>query len=358
MTSLKKNRVLIMTEDFSIGGAQRVVSELVKNLNQEQIELRVVCIGERKYTEIERDAEEKAQVDYLCVNNKNILKRFRKIFGYLKKYNPDVIHTHLTTQLYAVPWAIFYNKAVIITAHTKPEKAFVKKIEFLIKWAVTRNKLFIVAVSMENFEQIKQYFGIDEQQCCCINNGIETNQFYRITHQNFTFINVARQDENKNQREIIRNFAKLYKENNNIRLILLGDGPCHKMLKVLVGELNLESVVSIPGAKDNVAEYYAIADVYVQASHREALPMSVLEAIAAGLPIIATDVGGLKDIVKGNGILIPDTNKLFDAMQKMLALSSNDLTKMQNESLKISKEYSSKQMACKYQTIYMKKSMR
>lgn len=80
------------------------------------------------------------------------------------------------------------------------------------------------------------------------------------------------------------------------------------MLQQEICKRGLYKVVTMPGNVSNVEDYYALADVYVQASHREALPLTTLEAMAAGLPIISTDVGGMKDIFKDNGILISDND--------------------------------------------------
>ncbi len=352
-------KTAIMLESFSVGGAQRVVSELVKNLDKTQIDLRVICCEERVDTAMAREIEKVAQVVYLNTNGQNILKRFKIVFKYLKEFRPDVVNTHLTPQLYAVPWGILHKKPIIITAHTKPEKAFVKKIEFLIRWALRHSKLYIVAVSQENLRLIKNYFGVDESRCCYINNGIDIDAFYREEHENFTFINVARQDENKNQAAIIRCFAQLHKGHPDTRLILLGDGPCHDKLCGLRDELGLKNVIELPGSKSNVADYYARADVYVQASHREAMPMSVLEAMAAGLPIISTDVGGMRDVVQNNGYLYEDNDddSLYDYMKNVLLMPRIERESLSLASKKKSEQYSSKSMAELYLGFYRKVGM-
>lgn len=350
-------KVAIMIETFSVGGAQRVVSELVKNIDQSQIDLRVICCESRADTAIAHEVEKIAEVVYLNTNGQNILKRFGTVFKYLNSFQPDVVNTHLTPQLYAVPWGILHKKPIIITAHTKPEKAFVKKIELLIRWALRHSKLYIVAVSQENLRLIKNYFGVDESRCCYINNGIDIDAFYREEHENFTFINVARQDENKNQAAIIRCFAQLHKGHPDTRLILLGDGPCHDKLCGLRDELGLKNVIELPGSKSNVADYYARADVYVQASHREAMPMSVLEAMAAGMPIISTDVGGMRDVVQGNGYLYEDNDegRLFCIMKEMVYATSQEKCSMCQASRKVSELFSAKSMAAKYLNLFIER---
>lgn len=352
--AIKLIRVAIVLEDFSIGGAQRVVSELVQHIDAQKVKLLVLCLWERSDTALAEAAEKVADVRYLGIHGKNLIANYFRISKILRSFHPDIVHAHLVGQLYAVPWGLLNHVPVLITAHTKPRKAFIKKIEWLIRYGVNHKKIWIAAVSQENLDLVKVYFPGAEKQCLCINNGINIHSFYRKEHADFTFINVARQDENKNQMAILRAFHCLYLQRNDIKLILAGDGPCHEKLAAEVKKLGLDQVVLLPGKVDQVSDYYAVADVYVQSSHREAMPMSVLEALAAGLPIISTDVGGLHDVVKGNGILCPDYDgeAIYQAMKRLLFMSSGERKLMIRGSQNISKNYSSDKMAKRYESVY------
>ncbi len=352
--AIKLIRVAIVLEDFSIGGAQRVVSELVQHIDAQKVKLLVLCLWERSDTALAEAAEKVADVRYLGIHGKNLIANYFRISKILRSFHPDIVHAHLVGQLYAVPWGLLNHVPVLITAHTKPRKAFIKKIEWLIRYGVNHKKIWIAAVSQENLDLVKDYFPGAEKQCLCINNGINIHSFYRKEHADFTFINVARQDENKNQMAILRAFHCLYLQRNDIKLILAGDGPCHEKLAAEVKKLGLDQVVLLPGKVDQVSDYYAVADVYVQSSHREAMPMSVLEALAAGLPIISTDVGGLHDVVKGNGILCPDYDgeAIYQAMKRLLFMSSGERKLMIRGSQNISKNYSSDKMAKRYESVY------
>ena len=113
-----------------------------------------------------------------------------------------------------------------------------------------------------------------------------------------------------------RAFAAFLKKGYDARLVMLGKGEEEEKLKELACELGISDRIDYPGFVPNVEDYLADADVFLLSSDYEALPLAVLEAMAAGLPIVATDVGGVCDIVTDNGILIPagDLDAMVQAM--------------------------------------------
>ena len=125
----------------------------------------------------------------------------------------------------------------------------------------------------------------------------------------------------KNMAGLLRAFAALHGEP---RLIIFGDGPESGALRTLCAELGLYSRVSFRGhcPREELAEAYAAADCFVLASRSETFGVAYIEAMAAGLPVIATRCGGPEDFVtEENGILIPvdDESALIDAMERISA---------------------------------------
>lgn len=349
-----KKRLVILLGGFAIGGAEHMVYELVKHINRERYNVTVLCYMPKQNTALESQVEKICQVLYLnetgTIKPSAILKALRA----LRKLRPDVVHAHLGGSGFGAIWAFLTGKHFVVTAHTKPEKAFSSKIEKFVRLALKRENTTLVGVSEENKILLKQYFNVDDHKLCCVNNGVDLGRFRREAHEGFTLINVARQDENKNQAVLLRCFAQLYKQDNTVKLLLLGDGPMHEKLKKQAEEWGLSEAVTFTGNVSNTEDYYAVSDLYVQTSHREAMPLSVLEAMAAGLPIISTDVGGLKDVVQDNGILVPDNNEeaLYQAIMKIYSQSPEEAKRMEKASHRIVQAYSSEAMACAYEIIY------
>lgn len=350
-----RKRLLIVLQNFDMGGAQNMVYELLRCIDRNRFDVSVLCYGTRINNTLTEKLEKIQPVKYLNVNGEITPVALCKVLHEITKYKPNIVHSHLGGTVFAVPWGLLHRKPVVVTAHTKPEKAFSKSVIPFLKLGIRKNIVKLVAVSKENQLMMMKYFGLNSDKCAFVNNGINVERYYRKEHETFTFINVGRQDENKNQAAIIRCLAKLREEKHPIKLYLVGDGSKHEELAEKVSKLGLEDCVVLTGNVGNTEDYYALSDCYVQTSHREALPLTALEAMAAGLPIISTDVGGMKDIVSAdNGYLIDDNDEkaLYEAMKKILIMPFEERALQGKASLKRVEDFSAEKMTQCYEKIY------
>ena len=351
---MKKNKLVVILSGFGFGGAEHMVYEKIKNVDREKYDVHAICIHSRKDIELTRRVEEICPVTYLNQDRRMGIKQVITTIRAIKKQKPDVVHAHMGGVGYAAIWSVIYRRPVVITIHTKPEQEFSKKVETLIRMSLRFGKTKLVAVSQENFWKVKEHYGVDDTKAAFVNNGIDIGRFFRREHKTFTLINVARHDENKNQTALIHCFNRLHSKCENTKLLLLGDGVTHDKLIELVNELGLADAVDFTGNVSNTEDYYAVSDVYVQTSHVEAMPISVLEAMAAGLPIVSTDVGGLRDAVRDNGYLVPDNDEeaLYQAIWRIFNQDTEQTDVMCEASKRIVQEYSSKNTARQYEKIY------
>lgn len=351
---MEKKRLTIMINGFWFGGAQNMVYEQLKNVDTDRYEVSVVSNIPKSTSTLEDQVCALFPVTYLNGGNAVTPKTVFQMVKAIQTTKPDIVHAHLGSVGFAAVWSMLYRKPLVITAHTKPEKAFSPKIEKMVRLALKTKRTKLVAVSEDNAKRLREYFGLDKKLCACVNNGIDLDRFTRKEHDGFTIIHVGRQDENKNQAALIRCFARLHKKYPDTKLLLLGDGDQHKKLIALTQELGLADVVTFTGNVSNTEDYYAVSDLYVQCSHREAMPLSVLEAMATPLPIVSTNVGGLKDVVRDNGILVPDNDEdaLYRAMETIYTQAPEERHAMCQASDRIVQGYSSKNMARQYEKIY------
>lgn len=339
---------------FVMGGAENMVFELAKAYNTEEVNSLVISISNRKKTFLEQKLDDaNIQVVYAgCGGTVTPFKLYR-VYKIMKGFKPRIIHAHMSGVVYSLPWVLTHRCKMIVTAHTTPKEAFNSRVTKILKFLTAMNKVVLVGVSEENANLMKTYYNLDDQHVKCVNNGVDVSRYYNKKHELFTYVHVGRQDENKNQSLIIRCFAKVLDRYPNTKLILCGDGPLRAKLELLVEKLGIANSVLFTGNVSNVQDYLAVSDVYLQSSHREGLPLSVVEGMASSLPIISTNVGGMKNVVKENGFLIPDNdeNGFLRAMMEMRN-NENLRKEMGKISLGMTEPFSSKTMAHKYVEIY------
>lgn len=346
-------RVTILLKNFPIGGAENMVYELVRHIKQDRVNISVLCYGTRESTALSSRVEEICPVKYLGLTGEISFASIERVCQALDELKPDVVHAHMGSVVFAAIWSLFRGKGFVATVHTEADKAFNWKVELLLRVRMLFNKACLVAVSKQNAMLVKKHFKLPEWKYGCVNNGIDLTKFYSVLHTPFTYINVARHDANKNQRMLLKSFARARRQNKEMRLILVGDGPTHEELKSDAKELGIDDSVVFTGNVSDVEVYYAQSDVFVLCSHQEAMPLSALEAMAAGLPIISSRVGGMVDVVQDNGLLLKENceDELTNAILQMYnERSSNEYLK--KASLRIVQNYSAQEMADQYIEIY------
>ena len=173
-----------------------------------------------------------------------------------------------------------------------------------------------------------------------VRNGVDTARFQpdpalrrRIRHklavdENFVWLAVGRFETAKDYPTLFRAFAQSVETEPHSLLLIAGDGPLRNRLQEVIREVTLDKNVRFLGVRRDIPDLMSAADAYVTSSAWEGLPIALLEASATALPIVATDVGGIPDIVLHGetGYLVPprEPSALASAMMKMVALSGTE----------------------------------
>jgi glycosyltransferase involved in cell wall biosynthesis len=368
--------IVITINWFDNGGAARMVYELVKNIDPSCFTVKIVCIDGKFGSYLEKQIlDENFDIIFLKnprlpqLTGKNIFcKIINKLlfvffdivsiiylYRELSKLKPDIIHAH-QNGIWAGYWSIWRNIPLVTTVHTAPYSAFLRFTEKLIlRLSILFHRNTFVAISEYNIKLVKSYWKLNDQYIRYVNNGVNISNFCSIPHQIITFINVSRQDKNKNQSLILRAFSRLYHEDQSIptKLYLVGGGDYHDLLVKEAEYLGIINLVAFTGYVPSSAQYLSDSDIYISSSNREGLSLSVLEGMAAGLPVIATDAGGVRDLAGENGILIPcnDEDALYTAMKGLRDNKELRLAKGK-KSLEMVQNYSSVNMAKNYCALY------
>jgi glycosyltransferase involved in cell wall biosynthesis len=267
---------------------------------------------------------------------------------YIKKCGlPELIHCQ--NSLYAGFAAIILRKRginipIIITEHSSAySRGLVPYQDLFITKMVIRNSDLYTTVSKSQKLFISNLFKTENIEV--LNNQVdrifECTSLYEINkltdNSKFTFITIGHLDENKNQRIIILAFSQLLKKINNIKLQIVGDGPCEFELKKLTSELNIQDSVEFCGRlnRQDLLKIMQKSSVLVISSNVETFGVTALEALFLGKPCVSTKCGGVEDFLNpDNSVLVEKNNfgLLADGMEHVyINYSSYDSIKIKSD---------------------------
>lgn len=318
-----KPRVAIVLPYFGSGGAENMVSRFAANLDLSRVEAEVICIyGQPLHNKLEEAVTRHGvPIKYIGKGKGFSAGAMRRLWSELSDFKATVVHTHLSACVYCAPWVLVHKIKMLHTIHSTPTYELIKPKQKVMYLMYKLGKAIPIAISNEIQSMTKNYYQLSEN-VELVYNPVDVEK-YRIPHKQHNgicIINVGRLSKAKNQRLLIDAIEKIVTIGRNVKLIILGDGPLRNDLEAYVKKQSLEQVIHLMGNVDNAEEYYAQADIFALSSEYEGLPLVILEAMAAGLPIVSTDVGGIRDIVADNGILIESGNKdmLVEALMKII----------------------------------------
>lgn len=233
----------------------------------------------------------------------------------------------------------------------------------------------IITVSLENQKLLKKLFPEHKEKIEVIQNGIDTDfwqsqvlkftendrheiktEIFHANEDTLIIISVAELHERKGLKYLIKAVSEVKEKYPNIKLVIVGEGPDRKNLENLIKDLKLENHVILLGRKKEVPKLLKSSNIFVLPSRREAFGLVNLEAMITPLPIIASAVGGIPEIIKDGetGILVKpeDEKELAQALETLIADSSLREKMANNGFLRVKKNFSAQKMAQEYEKLY------
>ncbi len=350
---MNKVKIAICVPTTSLGGAETMAAQLAKALNKDLFDVSFITNHSLSKTRVLDIVTSDSNIKIYSLNEDAgmSLRARKKMMRILKQIKPDVIHTHLHSYPYVMIYAIKHHIPIIHTMHNMPIFESKKLGRIILKFLFKHKFAIPVGISNIISEQIKELYHVPSYT---IYNPVDVSKFdiKKDKQKQFTFITIGRMSEQKNQQLLLKSFRILVNNYKNVKLIFVGDGVLKDDLLKLTNDLKLNDYIEYVGNVNDVENYLKIADAFVLSSIYEGLPMTILEAMAASLPIISTNVGGVKDIVTNNGILVKvDENDLAKAM---LSLIENEklCNEFKNNSYENAKNYDLSKIVKEYEELY------
>ena len=367
----KKIRLMQITHDLAIGGLQQVVVNICRTINRDLFDISVLCLRDlgEFVPEVEKLGipvfylpQKESGTDYLS---------FLKVAKILRKEKIEVIHTHNTQPLVdGTIGALMSGVKTII--HTDHARNFPDKRRYMFaEWLMSHFAHKVVGVSEHTSEDLIKYEKISRKKILTIPNGINGNRFsININkqakrkelgiHGSGPIIGLGvRLTEGKGINYLLQAMPDIIKKFTDITLVIVGDGPAADKLKKQTVELGITRNVLFLGPRLDIPELLKVFDIYVLPSLSEGLPMVLLEAMAAGCPIVATNVGGIPTLIKhgDNGSMVEPKNPQALASEIIKLLSSQELrSQYSKKALETFQEsYSADIMTRKYEQLYLRR---
>jgi len=272
----------------------------------------------------------------------------------------DLVHAHgYKADIYAYLALRGRRIPLISTCHTWYDTDLLVSIYGKVDRLVLRNYAQVVAVSDEVSQRLLKA-GVRKEKIRLVRNGIDLRPFGKrictTSEQGLVVGLVGRLAWEKGVDLFLRAAARVLAEFPHTKFVVVGDGPDRKTLEQLIDELGIRANVEMLGRREDMASVYASLDVMVSSSRQEGLPMAILEGMASGLALVATEVGEVpKVVLDGNtGLLVPAENVALLAQGIMALLCDSARRARLGVAARklIESEYSAERMATDYLKVY------
>ena len=332
---MNKIRVIHIVPMLTPGGAERVAVHIVNGLNPRRFEPIVISFAGRMNCDLDQLLTSAGvEVCYLGKKPGFDYRMYRRLHRVLTEYPPDVVNTHLQVLRYALPTMLLLGNASLLhTVHNLAEREIEPPARVVHRYAFNHG-VIPIAVGEEVAASMKRLYKLP--QCKVIANCIPTDIYANahvsreqlraregFTDDDVLFVCVARFARQKNHALLIRSFAQGPASDPHARLILAGDGVLRDEVETQVASLGLTGRVRFLGVRTDIPEVLAASDIFVLSSDYEGNPLSILEAMAAGLPIVSTAVGSVPNLLANgmSGVLVQpgDVGEMSKAMESLLA---------------------------------------
>jgi glycosyltransferase involved in cell wall biosynthesis len=321
--------ILHLNTAFSWRGGERQNYYLAQGLAQKKIPQ--ILVGQPN-SEFEKMVKDKFTFIPLRMRGEWDVYSAYKLVKIIKEHSIQLVHAH-TARAHAIALLakMIYPKFYLIVSR-RVDFTVKKSFLSLLKYTSNKNDIFLTVSGKIKEILIKD--GINPEKIVTVYSGIDLNRFqevkrnlkykkeFDIKGRTTVFGNIAALVDHKDHETLIK-AVSLLQNRKKIKLLIVGEGELEEKLKLLVKDLKIDDRVIFTGFRNDIPELLKFFDVFILTSKEEGLGTSVLDAMASGLPVLATKGGGIPEMVsheKGGYLTeVKDSVKLFHYMNSLIS---------------------------------------
>lgn len=332
--------ILYVITNFSMGGAERQLQQLAKKMIDYDCLVSIVVLNDR----VDLDVDKKIKVHSLNIDKTwlGFIFGLLSLVKIIRRVKPDVVHSHMFhANILSRIACVFYRRAFVVsTAHSNNEGGFVRMLAYRL---TNRLADFFTNVSGHAALSFVEKGAVKAtEDIIAIHNGVDVDLYkfdlelrssarksIAVSDHEKLFLSVGRLEVEKNHKQLIDAFSNVLKLNDNIKLLIVGDGSLKSELIQQVERLKLCDKVTFYGISNKIEELFCASDVVVHPSLWEGFGLVVAEAMSCQCYVIASDCGGVRHVMGETGLLVPKDSQieLQDAIIKVLDKSNEDMVK-------------------------------
>lgn len=327
-----KMKILYIITGLGFGGAEKVVCDLADQMVLKGHEVKIAYLTGDK---LMKPKSSNVEIIYLALNGiKSFIPASSQYRNLLRSFRPDVVHAHMVHANIFVRLNRINQKIpkLICTAHNSNEGGNIRMLAY-------KYTNFLSDINTNVSKEASQAFinngAFTKENLITVYNGIDLNKFKFSNSKNdivsiddgFTnFLSVGRLNEQKDYPNLLNAISQL-DVNLKVRFNIVGDGELRLAIENLIDSMGIKNKVNLLGRRKDIATLMHQSDFFILPSKYEGFGLVVAEAMACGTFVIATDCGGVREVLGDTGILVSpqDSQALAQAMQQALSLTDEQI---------------------------------
>lgn len=326
-------KILYVITGLGQGGAERVVCDLADKMYEKGHEVKIVYLTGEVFTHPVCN-----EIELIKINLNNLItfpKAYLNLSKFIKFYQPDIVHAHMVhANIFARLSRLFVRvPRLICTAHSNNEGGRVRMLAYRLTNGLSE---VLTNVSDSACQSFQKQGAATTNQIQTVYNGIDLERYtfgsqknLEVEKKNLQFLAVGRFHEAKDYPNLLHAIAIFRRNPQHKEYILnvVGDGELRPQIEALIEQLDLKDNVTLLGRRDDVPQLMKEADLFILPSAYEGFGLVVAEAMACGAFVIATNSGGVAEVMGDTGILVPPQNSeaLAEAIKKAVSKKTSQI---------------------------------